>query len=79
MKISTNTVFEKNYKDDNFITITVDVNGASNGPNCTVEAYESGKTPDRFRINLQPNGKMAINPTDTRAVDAVKVTKNVNK
>jgi len=58
--------------------IMIDVNGPRD-PNCFQEACAAGIDPDRFRIHIQPNGKMFIDERDETARAAIHASAKVQK
>ncbi len=57
--------------------ILVDVNGAK-PPNC-YEGQTGCVDPDQFRIHIQSNGKMYVNASDTKAIDAITAHSKIHK
>lgn len=60
---------------DNVRTLIIDVNG-DEGPNCYESACSSDDF-DRFRIDIQSNGKMKVNSADTSAAEFITINSSV--
>lgn len=86
----TSAAFNSGSDDGGSILLTVDVNGKDN-PNCGGDGYAySGELGgddnsckdrkngfDRFRVTINGNGQITINPSDVWAINAVKVNRNI--
>ena len=86
----TSASFDSSNDEGGTILLTVDVNGKDK-PNCGGNGYaystelggddanctdrENGF--DRFRVTINGNGKITINPADVWAINAVKVNRNI--
>ena len=58
---------------DNIKTLTIDVNGQGNGPDCFQEDCADENDIDMFRIDIQSNGKMKVNAADVKAAEFVTI------
>lgn len=56
----------------NIRELVIDVNGAA-PPNCLEAACEDADDFDRFRVRIRSDGKMAINPADTKATEFITI------
>ncbi len=66
---------------ENVRTLSIDVNGVEEdeGPNCYQADCANPEDFDRFRIDIQSNGKMKVNDADTFAAEYVTINASVTK
>lgn len=66
-----------NKPSNNIRTLSIDVNGTAQGPNCYEALCADKDDFDMFRIDIQSNGKMKINAEDVKASEFVTINSSV--